>query len=473
MIISFLYTDSDQCSFRCKTPDTIPGDVIDIKKEIPERAPYEPFQLIKIFERVTKEVPDNKLLFLDTCHGHHNLKAVSNDCSFFIPENEDELEKIKPYIKDLLKRKIFVLTEVKRTDMVEAIRETCRKSFYMDDGTLINKKFAKNNLSPIKMAESGFKFVGDEKSDSTQCYFSWLHKFSEWEDTDDPTKEHYGACPSCYNNLKYILPTITSKTEQETTGKTYQLIMPNSADDRPGSYCNKAIILSPPDIPVKQIGWEKMLAEMDLAKLDQLQASIEEKQDTRNIDHEHLDLLRQSLILKHFSGLFRKLDQSTHEFISVLESCIKNPSISNNIVIAHQVLSHLKSNPIKKETESTVATLANLEQTKAIAKLYENLSGKIFLDIKSKIEDTIKQELNELSCKYIGRRFIHDYFNDAVLNARFGSLFMDDYFTAPEKNENLMKLSQKGNELLECLNNISDKIHDLLEQHKPQVSQRI
>lgn len=164
MNITFLCKPPCQICTKCRTPSFVSGEEIDISAELFHRPLFS--------DRVVKAVPNDRVLLLDNCRGGR-LKSVSDDCRFVIPTNDGEWELAKPMLMALAERQVFVLREISHEchELLEA-KEKCRKSFYSpSDGMLINRKFERDNLSPEKMAEAGFMFVGDASTDTTICFF--------------------------------------------------------------------------------------------------------------------------------------------------------------------------------------------------------------------------------------------------------------------------------------------------------------
>lgn len=458
MNISFLYSGGTQCSAHCVTPSKVLGKDIDIDAEITEAHNGN--------GRVVKEVPCDRLLLVDTCLGLDRLKTVSSDCSFYIPENKDELNDAKLVLKELMERKIFVLTEAKRPN-IQGIKEECRKSFYTPEGTLINERFALRNLSPLQMSEAGLKFVGDSSNDKTQCYFDYDHALYYWEDNDDPVGEHVRIYEHlCIDDIKYQIPILSSANGEEIKGDAYHLVMPEGGEGCVGLYCNAATILSHTGAPIKQITSKELLADIDRAKIENVKADLEKKLTLQQIDGEYLDLLKQLLTLDHFSGLFREYDQALQDFVALLAR-YKPQLQDDKVADVESVLASLKLSPVKIEVESAVGKLANLKMVKASSELLGHLPEKIREAGKSAMESTALDDLSRFASRQSGVHFLDDFLNDLVSTGKLGYLCSGNYFKSDKRNENLMEIVEKGGDLTATLVNISERIHSLVKPYLP------
>ncbi|WP_257265597.1 baculoviral IAP repeat-containing protein [Endozoicomonas sp. ONNA2] len=269
MNISFLCSMGDQVGTGCATPHNIVGKEINIPAES-KKAHWGN-------GRVVIEVPGDQILLVNTCLGYDHLKTISPDYSFFRPVNDDQLNDVKPYLNELIKRKIIVLTEVKRPD-IQDIKEDCRKSFYTPEGELFNKKFNQRNLSPLRMGEAGLKFVGDKSHDWTQCCVNPNHILHLWEESDDPVAEHLRHCQrSCIDDMKYKIPVLSAIAGEEIKEKAYHVLMADGPEERSGGFCNSATVLSHPGAPLKIIASRDVFSVIDHAKLDKMKAFLEKK----------------------------------------------------------------------------------------------------------------------------------------------------------------------------------------------------
>ncbi|WP_257265596.1 hypothetical protein [Endozoicomonas sp. ONNA2] len=187
---------------------------------------------------------------------------------------------------------------------------------------------------------------------------------------------------------------------------------------------------------------------------------MKKKLNSHEIDGEYFDLLKQSLILQYFSGLFREFDQGIQEFIDRLERYC--PELEDcDVAEAKTILTALKSSTVKKEAEAAVEKLANMEMLKVTGKLSGYLPKQIEAG-KSAMKLSALDDPGRFASHQSGRFFCDDFFNELVLNGKLGSLFSDNYFKSDKRNENLMQMLENGAELTATLVRISKKIRSLV-----------
>ena len=456
-------------SFLCKSPfeiysrynryrpaTIVPGKDIEIPSELISK--------FGAFGHTVKDMPSDQVLLVDTRWAR--LRIVSDDCQFTMPANDNEWEVAKSFYKELAKRRVLVVSEAgyKCPDLL-GIKAKCRKSFYSPiDGILINKKFESGDLTPEKMAEAGIKFVGDALSDTTECYFHPSHQISEWSETDRPISrhyEHYGCL--CIEKVKYKIPVLSDAHGQIIPVQPYKVYIRN---DNFSSVCHDAFLITHSGAPIKIAPWSDIMSMIDDIRLAVVESSISEARDTGNATGaKYFELLKESVILTHFSSLLRDCECVKHDFISQLQKYKTELLAPADIATADGLLAGLSSCSVLTEVEDAVNKLVAPELVKQNAIRLGFLPAATHKAISSSMELVATKELQELADSYQKRYFIDDFFNGLVKDGTLGCLFTSDYFNSSKRNETLMSLLAKGTEFLQLLVRNSEVIRELLEPY--------
>lgn len=454
MNITFLCKRTLQLGIRCPTFSIVPGEEIDVSAELKDK--------LRVNGRVVKDVPHNRVLLLDTCCGGR-LKAVYEDCQFFVPTNDDEWEAVKPILKELAERRVLVLSEIdEQIDLLD-IKEQCRKSFYLQNGQLINKKFEQENLTPEKMAEAGLMFVGDRSRDNTSCYFEAGHLFRDWGPSDEPKARHFIRYRYlCVDDQNYKTSILSDADGQKVPVQAYKVNM------RPvpsGHNCSSAILVTHFGAPVKLSAWSDIVSPVEAATLARIESSIQVNTATGiTANRECFELLKQSIYIASFSSLLRDYHCVSHGFISQLQDYKNELHSPAELTTADALLEKLSlSTALRAEVMHVVNKLAALRLVKEIAGQLACLPSAMHKAVISAMELCAAKELQEFAGSYEQRFFINDCLNGLVKDGSLGCLFTSGYFNAPERCEKLMSLLAKGTEFLHILVSISEAIKESLE----------
>ena len=455
MNITFLCKRVLQLGIRCPSFSVVPGVEIDVSAELRSK--------LRVNGRVVKDVPNDRVLLLDTCCGGR-LKAVNEDCQFFVPTNDDEWEAVVPILKELAERRVLVLSEIvdEHKGLLD-IKEECRKSFYMPSGRLINQKFEQENLTPEKMAEAGLRFAGDRSRDNTLCYFDDGHQVRNWSPSDEPKARHFDQyrclCVEDFNFKTAILSDADGQKVPVEAYKVYMRLVPS------GHNCGNAILVTHAGAPIKLSTWSDIVSSVEAAKLAMIESSMLARKATgKTANSECFQLLKQSIFLASFSSLLRDCHCVSHGFISKLQEYRTELNSPAELTTADVLLEKLSlSTVLWSEVWNVVDKLAALKLVKENANQLTCLPSATHKAVRSGMELGVTKELQELAGSYEQRFFINDCLNELVKEGSLGCLFTSDYFNAPERCEKLMSLLANGTELLHKLVSISEVIRELLE----------
>lgn len=460
MNITYFCDDPFDSSGSCPSASAVPG------KEIILSVPF--WGVFGDVHRIVESVPSDQILLVDTC-ARGRLKMVSDECQFVMPTNDDEWKVVRPILKELTKRQVLVLSDEVSYDgsELQIMKEVCRNSFYCAaDGTLINETFAEDDKSPEKMAEAGFKFIGDAMIADTACYFNGAHKigWSEEISPDDPPVVNL-MC-SCLDNAKYKIPVLSAEDGQIIPMQAYKVSMHS---DHLSQTCNNPFLITHSRAPIKITPLSELVPTVDAAKSDLNSLSLEENRFTvKDVDSEYFCLLKESITFSHFSDLLRDFNCVNQAFISQLQEYKTQLHALTDLATAEALLKHLKSRSLSAELGETVKKLATLNLVTDHANRLNFLPPAIFKAISSGMIMIARKELQELADSYRQRYFIDDFLHGLVKNGTLGCLFTDDYFTSSKRCEKHMELLAKGIELSQSLLRISEAIIQLLEPYMDQ-----
>ena len=411
--------------------------------------------------RIVESVPSDRVLLLDTC-ARGRLKMVSDDCQFVMPTNDDEWEVVRPILKELTRRRVLVLSEASYdSSELHIMKEVCRNSFYCTgDGTLISESFERDDLSPEKMAEAGFKFIGDAMIDQTACYFNDTHRIL-WsvkiDPGDSPVLDH--IC-SCLENARYKIPVLFAEDGQIIPMQAYRVSMHS---EHLSQTCNNPFLITHSGAPIKITPLSEIVPTVDAAKSDLNSLSLKLNRCTiQDVDSQYFDLLKESITSTHFTHLLRDFDCVNQDFITQLQGYTTQLHTSTDIATAEALLKHLESRSLLAEVGETVKQLATLNLVTDHANRLNFLPPATFKAISSGMILIARKELEEFADSYGQRYFIDDFLNGLVKNGTLGCLFTSDYFNSSKRCEKLMLLLAKGTEFSQLLVHISEVIRKLL-----------
>lgn len=453
MNITYLCDDPSSYFNSCPSASEVPGERIMLS------LPF--WGVFGHDNRIVESVPSDRVLLLDTC-ARGSLKMVSDDCQFVMPTNDDEWEVVRPILKELTKRRVLVVSEVNyEGSELQIVKEACRNSFYCaGDGKLINETFARDDLTPEKMAEVGFKFIGDAMIDHTACYFNEAHKIlwsAEIGPGDSPVLDH--IC-SCFDNAKYKIPVLSAEDGQIIPMQAYKVSMHS---EHLSQTCNNPFLITHSGAPIKITPLSEIVATVDAAKSDLNSLSLEENRfAVQNVDLQYFELLKESITSTHFTHLLRDFDCVNQDFITQLQGYKTQLHTSADLATADALLKHLKSSSLLAEVGETVKLLATLNLVTEHVNRLNFLPPATFKAISSGMILIARKELEEFADSYGQRYFIDDFLNDLVNNGTLGCLFASDYFNSSKRCEKLMLLLAKGTEFSQLLVHISEVIRKLL-----------
>ena len=447
MYIDFYSRGYAQIGQTCLSPFMLPGEAVDISEESGN--------IVRVFDwgRIVVEAPENRALLVANCCNDSDLKIVSDDCQFVTPDNDDEWEVVKPILKELAQRGVFVLTEFN----LPAIKEKCRQSYYSSsDGTLINEVF-EGRIAPEKMAELGLMFAGDASNQITKCYFDPTHQLKDWTFCDWHEYIYHDYC-SCIRYKTLLVPVLSTKDGQSVPMQMYDVNMP------PNYPClHRHILVTHPGAPIKISPLSEVMSKVDAATLVVVDASIPVQREAgKKFDQAYFESLRKSIYLSDFSGLLRHYEDVYGDFTTQFREYKKGLNTPADHANADNLLRELASCSVATEVEETVRKLATLQMVKENAIRLDFLLAATNKSIGVGMELVAINELQELADSYEQKYFVDDCLNELVTRSTFGYVCTGEYFGASERNERLMSLSAKATELIQVLADISEAIKKVL-----------
>ena len=443
--------DNNQFSQTCPLASIVPGEAVDISAESDHVVcSVSPSRI------VVTDVPENRALLLDYCCDGSYLKIVSDDCQFVTPNNDDEWEVVKPILKELAQRGVFVLTEVN----LPAIKEKCRKSYYSSsDGTLINEVFEVDRLTPEKMGEAGLMFVGDALQQITRCYFDPTHQISGWCDSEENDPFYHSPRCFCMEIMMSHVPVLSTKHGQSVPVQIYDVNMSSNCARVDGH-----ILVTHSGAPIKIWPLSEVISKVDAATLAVVDSSIPVQRETgKKFDQAYFESLRKSIYLSNFSALLRHYGDVYGDFTTQFREYKKGLDTPADHANADNLLRELASCSVVTEVEETVRKLAILQLVKEHTIRLDFLLAATNKSIGVGMELMAINDLQELADCYEQKYFADDGLNELVTRSTFGCVCTGEYFGASErKDERLMSLSAKATELLQVLADISEAIKKVL-----------
>ena len=448
--------------------------------------------------RLVKSVPPNKVLAVDICWGRVSLTEVDNDCRFIDRRklgspslNAD----VSVRIGALLKRKILVISRDNDSrapwpprqygrDWTVVGRELQLTFFYSDGCTLINDTFASPGISPLKMADAGFRFAGSATDDRVAC-FACASEVRSWKPGDDPVlryHEHSGCSGSAVEVFKKrypdSLPTLRDRLGLDSTGSLYGIGMPFKSQESAGnSLCRKAVLVTPIHHQLPQLcplEVRRMINDIDK---DNLREAIRQETATRHTFSDELIVrLKKLIYMEHFNDLMSQFYPLCSEF----QSCVSNAS-QNSICLDRPAGLRLQniSAALKEFNATNLTPCIDVLCQKRIVEICELRVADITSGVVQQVQLTDEQQVLEMVMKKItsmlaGRYYIDDLTNslmadstlvhlsfcgESLLNARsrnnewwqpHHSQFIDDLrISAIRLNRVLIEVSKKVHELLQ------------------------
>ena len=440
---------------RCSASSSLPGESVDISAELDHA--------IRVGGRIVKEVPKDRALLVDNCWGGGILKIVSDDCQFFIPDNDQQWQVVKPILELLARRKVFVLTELN----LPAIKEKCRKSFYSSDGTLINNTFESENLAPEKMAEAGLVFAGDASNVKFTCYFDPKHQLgSQWFGDEPSNPPVFFRC-SCMKSMANKVSVLSTEDGQTVPVQIYNV----TPLDIPQRCCKGATLLTHCGAPIKILPFSEVMIKVDAISGDMAAFStLGYREGLKWLDQRFLESLKKSIHFTHFSRLLRDCERVSQDFKTQLQGC-KKELHSSELAISDNLLREMLHSSVVTEVTETVNKLANLRMVKETA-IRLNFLPAVYNPFRVGIEQVALKELQEWADSYADKYFVNQHLNSLVTDGIPCCIIINKDVNNLT-SERLLSLLAKGSELLQKLTDISDVIKKVLKPFMGQSAESV
>jgi len=415
---------------------------------------------------IVKNYPDSQPLLFDGCNPRAQFKVVNPDCSFFVYANQDQVNMadVLPLINVLRQRNILVVRETESNNGASIFREI-QDSYFRDNGSLINKHFADDRVSPDKMATAGFLFCGNARSDVVRCYFNRSVEVSDWGSPlrreVSPMETHWQHCPCPgFSHPRFTLPYVISPLGDDLTDRTYRVI--GNGDCQLD--CREMLIVSYLGCPLQPMEVGEFMAEIEQIKLQEIKQLIDYKKNSRLKDEEYFDLLRLSLHITHFSVPFRQLAEDSQVFVGLLEDG-KAVVPEGRYCQIREIVTSLSS-LARDEQEAVLEKLVNLEKSRLDSRTLDYLGDSLLVAGREATVKRAKDDLDKLARSYSKRHFLSDVLNDLVSPSgdKLTEHFPKDGGGTKEQKKTLEALVKKGVDLVRVLNDISQQIKKLLDE---------
>ena len=444
MIITIPFKTKVEYVGRCSSSSLVPAESVDISAELN--------QAIHATGRIVKEVPKDRALLVDNCWGGGILKILSDDCQFFVPDNDHQWQVVKPILELLARRKVQVLTEIN----FSVIKENCRKSFYSSDGTLINNTFERENLTPEKMAEAGFVFAGDASNVKIKCYFDPEHKLGYYQFSDKLSHPPFFMYCSCMKSMARKVCVLSTEDGQIVPVQLYNVMNPVSSN----RCCKGATLLTHCGAPIKILPFSEVMLKVDAISRDMADFAIQGcRASVKMIDQRFLESQKKLIHLTHFSHLLRDYELVSQDFKTQLQGC-EIELHSSEIAVSENLLSKMLDSSVVTEVEETVNKLVNYRMAKETA-MRMNVLPATYNSIRVGIEQVALKELQEWADSYAHKCFVDEQLNSLVTDGIPCCITINQHVN-DITNERLMSLLDKGCELLKKMIGISEVIKGVL-----------
>ena len=413
-------------------------------------------------------VPRVAKLLVDCCD-EFKVKALDPDSSLLVLASTDELDDVAPILDELRARKIIVVKAIERINKL-AIREKLRRSFFDANGVLINRHFTTPGLSPSDMADAWLGFSGSASDDSVRCHHDASHVLDNWQCGDSPIKRHYVRyrC-QCFEQPAYNLPSLFGEDGRDVTGPIYQVMdRTNTAN-----YCCRGVVMTHQDLPVSKVTLRTLALDIDSLWLNKLDKSVKEKEESGLINDEYYALREQSLLVSHFTGLFRRFKWLREEYIDLLNSYKAQLQSPEQIDFAERTAASLLVCPVDQEIKAVVSALVGLEKARRQEDKQKHASRAVSCKTPAGTFDPEAKNNVEATLAVLAEVYAVNFFRDVILNdlmsaGRLGCLFSDGYFNSEKRDEKLMSLLEKGADLTGVLAEIAKNLKELVKPFLPE-----
>ena len=400
------------------------------------------------------------------CCDKFKVKVLDPDSSLLVLDSRDELDEVAPVLDELRARNIIVVKPIECIN-VRVIREELRRSFYDTNGELINQKFTNTSLDPLIMAYAWLGFSGSASDDSVRCYHDAGHVFNNWRRRDDPVKKHYRRyrC-QCFEQPAYNLPALVDGAARDITGQIYQVV--DRTDT--ANYCSRGVVVTHRELPVSKITLRTLALDIDSLWLNKLDKSLKEKEELGLINDEYYALCEQLLLVSHFTGLLRKFKCLREEYIDLLNSYKSQLQSREQIVFAERTAASLSVCSVDQEIKAVVSALTGLEKARQQEDKHagrpvscKTSAGAFDPESKNNAEATLA-----VLAEVYGVNFFRDVIlNDLVSTASLGCIFSGGYFTSEKRDQQLMRLLEKGTDFTVVLADIANELRALTKPFLP------
>lgn len=423
-----------------------------------------------VVRRVSADCP----ILVDLCTGRDCLVEMDLSSRYVIADEDWHKRAHQSVVKWLMGRRIYVLTEVRRSNLDEVKAQLCQSYYQQDGRTVINPCFV-GDLSPAIMAESGMKYL---KGNQVQCHFSYLGRcpkvFTNWLEYGSPQACHFAACgrTSCIELKQYRHPVLTSAAGDEITGNTYKMVVPGGVAGHGPTACHSAFVVTPKGYQLPQLDRQELQREIALAKAQQARLRIRSHVRAGHLGSAGFDQkIRKIIRVEHFDPYLSTIEQKINRLMVCLErfaESVREGTDKQALGIDITSVANLLVMPV---VEAEVAVV--IEQIVAFEKIFTCAKGLRHLPEPVRragvlaMLKVVEDELDRLCRLYSDYYFANDFFHQiADTGDVFGLFYKYQQLMHESAIETRVELLAARNELNIALLGLHAKLTELLSAYR-------
>lgn len=425
---------------------------------------------------VTRSVRAGRPILVDLCTGRDCLVEMSLSNRYIVAKNDWHKRAWLPTVRWLQERRVYVLTEVQRTDL-EAIKARLCQSYYQPDGkTLINPRFV-GDLSPAIMAEAGMRYL---KGDWVRCHYGYLGRcsriFDKWprDGCGSPQACHLAECgrEPCIELKKYHYPVLTSGAGEDITDKIYKMVIPGGVAGHSQMGCNSAFVVTPKGYQLPQLDRQDLERKIKLAATHQARLRVRNQVRAGYLGGAGFDRkVRWVIRVEHFDPYLSAVGQKIDRFKACLEQFVGSVSEDGDNRAFKSDITKLADLLVMSVVDEEVATVIDqvtvFEQVCVSTRELRHLPDSVRIAGVLAMLREAKDGLDKLYWQYSDRYFSNDFFHQIADTGDVSGLFQKyQRHICGTTTRDKMELITARTELRASLVNIHTKIKDLLSAYR-------
>ena len=423
---------------------------------------------------VVRRVRADGPILVDLCTGRDCLVEMDPSSRYVIAGDDWHKRGHQAVVKWLMGRRIYVLTEVRRSNLDEVKAQLCQSYYQQDGKTVINPHFV-GDLSPAIMAESGMKYL---KGNQVQCHYSYLGRcpkvFTNWLEYGSPQACHFAACGrgSCIELKKYRHPVLTTEAGDEITGNTYKMVVPGGVAGHGTTACHSAFVVTPKGYQLLQLDRQELQREIALAKAQQARLRIRSHVRAGHVGNAGFDQkIRKIIRVEHFDPYLCTIEQKINQLMVCLErfaESVREDAQQQALGIDISNMANLLVMPaVEAEVAVVIDQIAAFEKIFACAKGLRHLPEPVRRAGVLAMLKVVEDELDRLCGLYSDYYFANEFFHRiADTGDVFGLFHKYQQLMGESTTETKVELIAARNELNIALLGLHAKLTELLSAYR-------